>query len=162
MKTPRQALILANVLLSWLILGTNASAFAQTGPWPFPWAKTCELDWDMLPGRYVSFDRGVSEELELHVTVQRQFTWRLVEVSRYDRAGQLIARGHTWVPPHQNVISFWMYPERTQDAPVEVELKLYRREETTESCAVEQVFPALTLAHVDPAHPGTQYRLIKR
>jgi hypothetical protein len=131
------------------------------GPWPFPWAKECPVDWGLLAGRYLLSDSAQNQQLDLKITVVDRLNFKLVRVSRYGQDGFLVADGYAWVANNQKTIRLWLFPLRKSDPPTWAVLKLYHKTADL-GCSEEMLVPILSLDQVDRStHTQALYRLIR-
>ncbi len=159
-------IFILGMTLSWSAAAdqSNLSPFKQglPLPWPFPWAKECPIDWKSMEGRYLLSDSMQEEELDIKITVISQMDLKLVRVSRYSRAGKLIADGFTMVNSKRRTLRLYMMPLDRQSTPLWAVIRLYYQSSVF-SCSQDQLVPILTLdPPVGTDQTPTQYRLVRR
>lgn len=131
-------------------------------PWPFPWAKDCDVDWAAMEGRYLLTPSKLGMQLDLKISVVAELNFTLIRVSRYGQDGQLLADGYVWVSAKQKTVRLWLFPLRRGDPPTWAVLKLHYTREKVAGCPAEFMIPILTLDQVDnTTHTQAQYKLIR-
>ena len=129
-------------------------------PWPFPWAKECPVDWEMMSGTYMLTESAASESIDLKITVIRQNGFKLVHVSRYDVKGEILSDGFALMSEKQKSIRLGLYPMRAGTPSMWAMIKLHYSD-AIEKCE-NGLVPILTLESTeDTTHAQVQYRLIK-
>jgi hypothetical protein len=156
-------IIFSSLLLVMTLLHVQPSrADGLPGPWPFPWAKECPMNWEDMEGRYMLSDSRSSDQVILRVTVQMKKSTRLVRVSRYTKHGSLIYDGATYVDEDQRIIRLYLSPTKSDGPPVWAVIKLHYQSWEVDSCSADRLVPILTVGTSDPYDPSSnQYKMIK-
>lgn len=145
----------------FLCFSSLAGADGMPGPWPFPWARKCPVRWESLEGRYILPESSQNTLLDLKVSVVDKLNFKLVRVSRFDRAGNLEASGLDWVAADQQIVRLWLYPFKQGEAPTWAVLKMHYAS-TEQTCDDDHLVAILTLEQADRvARHQTHYRLIR-
>lgn len=157
----RSITILLGLMLSW-------GAYAGQGvplPWPFPWAKDCEVDWKSMQGEYTLTSESDLGSIDIRISVISEFGFKLVHISRYDTEGKLIAGGFNFVSKNQKVLRLYMFPIDSKERLSYAVIKLHYQSKVI-SCAQDQLVPILTVEAVKndgtPLDEPAEYRLVRK
>lgn len=158
------ALILNALPLSSFGVPTDAIAYGQglPLPWPFPWAKECEVHWESIPGRYALSDNAAHEEMELKITFIKKFGVSLVRVKRISNDGILLSEGLTAIYQGQRSFRLRLEPHQEGQPVIWASLKFYYGGRELR-CDDSYLVPILALEKEGfPNNQRTEYRLIKQ
>lgn len=133
-------------------------------PWPFPWAKECPVDWQRMAGRYVLSDSINDEQIDLKITVVTSPGFRLVQLSRYDRSGRIIAHGFSFVSLNQRMLRMKLVLHNSTDVSTDsgsASIKLHYSDWNL-GCAEDHLVPILTFERSNSSTKSTNhYRLVR-
>ncbi|HMN67351.1 MAG TPA: hypothetical protein PKC28_02320 [Bdellovibrionales bacterium] len=130
-------------------------------PWPFPWAKDCEVDWNDLNGNFILADYSSEQvQISIHVVVEQGL--QFARVIHYDRDGYALAFGMGLVSKDQHGIEMNMYPvSASSRAATSAVVRLYHRSEIL-TCSQDSLIPILTLTRKEAGRTvEAHYRLNK-
>lgn len=139
-----------------------ARADGSPVPWPFPWAKDCPVQWSSVVGRYTLVDNYAGEEVSIRISFVHHRLLHVLRIARYDRHGQILSDGYSFVTENQNVFRVYLRPHEPGEHPYWATIRLYFNDARL-ICGGDSLVPFLSLIDMGPGvTQESLYRLVRR